>query len=97
MATGVIEPFLQPKLNVTELYVKPESRDTLLSRHAARTLRLERTAGSFQLDLKIRARVRFKVGAWKSKDRTMNIDCSQVVANWAPGRSFERKYCNVNL
>ncbi|KAI4304709.1 hypothetical protein MLD38_040184 [Melastoma candidum] len=97
VATDVIDPFIQPKRNVTDLYLKLESKDAALSRHAVRTLRLERTAGSVQLDLKIKARVRFRLGAWKSKDRTMKIYCNQVVANWAAGRSFERKHCDASF
>lgn len=82
---------------MTRLYVKPVAQDVPLLQAVSRNLRLERTAGTVVLDITIRSRVRYKVGAWKSKDRTVMIYCSPVLGHFTRSKSFEGTKCNIEI
>ncbi|OWM68939.1 uncharacterized protein At1g08160-like [Punica granatum] len=97
LALDTIQPFYQGHKNVTRLYVKPSARDVPLLQVISRNLRLERTAGTVELDVRIRARIRYKVGAWKSRDRTVKIYCSPVLGHFTRSKSFEGTKCNIQL
>lgn len=83
--------------NVTHLHVKAMAQDVPLHQAVSRNLRLERAAGVVELDVQIRMRDRYKVGAWKSKERTVRIYCSPVLGHFTRSRSFEGTECDVEL
>lgn len=97
LATNAVQPFFQSHKNVTRMHVRLTSHDVALYESVPKDLRLERTSGDIELDVFIRARIRFKVGIWKSKHRTMKIFCSPVLVNFSKAKSFERVYCEVDL
>ncbi|KAK6936121.1 Late embryogenesis abundant protein, LEA_2 subgroup [Dillenia turbinata] len=94
--TGV-EPFFQPHLNVTRLEVKPVAQYLPLKGSMAKDLGLEKSSGEVELAVYLKARIRFKVGDWKSKDRTLRVACDPVLAHFSSSKKFERTFCDVDL
>lgn len=97
IAFNMVDPFLQPHRNVTRLEVKVTAQNVTLLRSISRNLRLEKASGEIELTLLLNARVRFKVGRWKSQDRSLRISCSHVLMHFSRFKNFERIYCDVEL
>lgn len=97
LATNGVQPFLQHHRNVTRLKVRLTSQTVALYGSVPKDLRLEKRSGDIELDVSIKARIRFKVGRWKSKDRNMRIFCSPVLVHFSKSKGFERVYCDVEL
>ncbi|KAK4789152.1 hypothetical protein SAY86_020471 [Trapa natans] len=97
LAVDTIPPFHQGHRNVTRLYVKREAKGVALRQPVSRNLRLERTSGTVVLDVTVRSRVRYKVGAWKSRDRTVGIYCSPVLGHFNRSKNFEGTKCSIEI
>ncbi|KAJ7947900.1 Late embryogenesis abundant protein [Quillaja saponaria] len=97
LATSTVAPFFQPHKNVTRLEVKLDARSVNLYGSMPKDLGLEKSSGGIELEVWVKARIRFKVGAWKSRDRVMGIYCSPVLVHFSKSRGFERTYCDVEL
>ncbi|XP_047323078.1 uncharacterized protein At1g08160-like [Impatiens glandulifera] len=97
LASTTLSPFYQPHRNVTRLGLGFVAQQVGLYSNVAQDLKLERTSGEVELDVKIRARIRLKVGIWKSRHRTLKITCSPVVINFSKAEKFERTSCDVDL
>ncbi|KAL5580150.1 hypothetical protein UlMin_012592 [Ulmus minor] len=97
LAYNVVQPFHQPHKNVTRLDVKLRARSTALLNAVSKDLRLERSSGKIELSVVLKARIRFKVGAWKSTHRTLEVFCSPILVHFSKPKSFERTYCDVEL
>ncbi|KAH7837664.1 hypothetical protein Vadar_016454 [Vaccinium darrowii] len=97
VAFNTVDPFFQPRRNVTHLGVKLVAQDVGLFGAVAKDLRLERSAGEVELDVRVKAKIRFKVGVWKSRHRTMWILCSPTLVHFSSSKSFERTYCDIDL
>ncbi|KAJ9178036.1 hypothetical protein P3X46_009954 [Hevea brasiliensis] len=96
IAFNTLEPFHQPMGNVTQLKAKIEARDVALSNGLSRDLRLDKASGKVQLDVRIQARTRFKVGIWKSKHKTLRILCPSVVVHFTSAKIAQRTYCDID-
>jgi len=97
LATNAVQPFFQSHKNVTRLHVGLTAQTVALYDSVPKDLRLERSSGDIELDVWMRARIRFKVGVWKSKHRVLKIFCSPVLVHFSKGKSFERAPCDVEL
>ncbi|KAI9076213.1 hypothetical protein K1719_041786 [Acacia pycnantha] len=97
LATNAIQPFFQRHRNVTNLQVKLTAKTVALYGSLPKDLKLERRSGDIELDVWIKARIRFTVGLWKSRDRTMKIFCSPVLVHFSRSKNFERTFCGVEL
>ncbi|XP_028808161.1 uncharacterized protein At1g08160-like [Neltuma alba] len=97
LATNRVQPFFQPHKNVTRLQARLTSQTVALYGSVPKDLRQERRSGDIELDVLMKARIRFKVGLWKSEDRTMRIFCSPVLVHFSESKGFERVYCDVEL
>lgn len=97
LAINGVQPFFQPHKNVTRLQVRLTSQTVALYGSVPKDLRLERRSGDIELDVLLKARIRFKVGLWKSDDRTMRVLCSPVLVHFSKSKGFERVYCDVEL
>ncbi|XP_060177814.1 NDR1/HIN1-like protein 3 [Lycium barbarum] len=73
------ETFFQPRRNVTYLDLFLSAKDVALYGDVARGLKTERTSGAVQVEIKVRAKIRFKVGIWKSSHRKVKLSCSPSV------------------
>ncbi|XP_028756890.1 uncharacterized protein At1g08160-like [Neltuma alba] len=97
LATNAVQPFIQRHRNVTNLKVSLTAKTVALYGSLPKDLKLERSSGDIELDVWIKARIRFKVGLWKSNDRTMKIFCSPVLVHFSKSKNFERTLCGVEL
>ncbi|KAJ8750336.1 hypothetical protein K2173_014251 [Erythroxylum novogranatense] len=95
VAFNTLEPFYQPRKNMTRLDAKLESRDVALSSSLSRDLRLEKRSGQAELDVRIKARIRYKIGVLKLRHRTLKIECP-VIINFSSSKGFERVYCDID-
>ncbi|PHU13941.1 hypothetical protein BC332_15146, partial [Capsicum chinense] len=59
------QPFFQPRRNVTYLDLYLSAKDVVLYGDVARNLKTERTTGAVDVEIKVRAKIKFKVGIWK--------------------------------
>lgn len=97
LATNGVHPFFQPHKNVTRLEARLTSQTVALYGSMPSDLRHEKRSGDIELDVLMKARIRFKVGLWKSEDRTMRILCSPVLVHFYESKGFKRAYCDVEL
>lgn len=73
------------------------ARDVSLYGGVARDLRLEKHSGNVELDVKIRSRIRLKVGVFKIR-RHLKIECGPLTVPFSSSKGkFERVSCDVDL
>ncbi|XP_052186983.1 uncharacterized protein At1g08160 [Diospyros lotus] len=94
---GSLSPFFQPRRNVTHLELRLAAQNVTLYENAERDLRLEKSAGEMELDLHLKARIRFKVGKWKSRHYHMKILCSPAMARFSSSKPFQATRCDVDV
>ena len=73
IATNAVVPFFQPHNNETWLHVRLTAQTVALYGSVPKDLHLEKSSGDVELNVWVGARIRYKVGIWKSRDRTKNI------------------------
>ncbi|KAK8956071.1 hypothetical protein KSP40_PGU001670 [Platanthera guangdongensis] len=99
LAFRELPPFHQPTRNVTRLVLAASAVAVPLFVSVADGLKHDRSAGEVGVDIRVRARVRFKVGAAKTKHYVLRAYCSPVVVRFWPaaGWSFQKTYCDVDV
>ena len=97
IAFEVVDPFFQPHRNVTRLDLKLTAQYVPLSGSNSKDIALERSSGEIEIAVMLKARIRYKVGMWKSKDRILIIWCSPVRVRFSRPNNFERTYCDTEL
>jgi len=60
-------------------------------------LKVERTGGEVDLDIRLQGKIRFKVGAWKSRRYKLKVLCSPVVVNFSDDKRFGKADCDVDI
>lgn len=95
LATDGLQPFFQSHRNVTRLQIKLVAQSLLLSGSVSKELQQEKSSGKVELELRVKAKIRFKVGIWKSQHRTLRVFCLPVV-NFSH-KDFERTPCEIDL
>lgn len=90
-------PFFQHHKNVTRLRVNPTSRHVALPAKTARDLGTERKNGVVDVDVRMKARIRYKVGIFKSRHYKVRVFCSPVLINFSSPDKFTPKDCEVNI
>lgn len=96
MASNGVQPFFQRHRNVTRLEVQLVAQSLLLSGPVSKDLHLDRSSGKVELEVRVKARIRFKVGIWKSKHRTLRVFCLPEV-HFSSHKDFERTKCEIDL
>ncbi|CAL1404141.1 unnamed protein product [Linum trigynum] len=96
VAFNTLSPFHQPKRNVTVLEAQLESRDVALSKSLSKDVRAQRADGQVKVNLRIRARIRFKVGAIKLRHQTVKALCPAVPISFHSGKSFQITECDLD-
>ncbi|KAJ7981077.1 Late embryogenesis abundant protein [Quillaja saponaria] len=82
---------------VEVLEVKLDAQSVNLYGSVPKDLRREKSSGGIELDVWVKAKIRFKVGVWKSRHRVMRIYCSPVLVHFSKSKGFDRTYCDVEL
>ncbi|XP_016439340.1 uncharacterized protein At1g08160-like [Nicotiana tabacum] len=96
IAFNNVEPFFQPRRNVTYLDLFLPAKDVALYGDVARDLKTERTAGAVEMEIKVRAKIRFKVGIWKSSHRKLKLLCKPMVPV-SSTKSSQTTTCHLDL
>ncbi|KAL2485630.1 Late [Abeliophyllum distichum] len=91
-----VRPFHQPRRNVTYLDLNLMAIQEPLHGVVARDMRMEKSSGNVDLDVKIRSKIRLKVGVFKIH-RHLNILCGTLTVPFSPSKEFERVFCDVDL
>ncbi|CAI9761541.1 unnamed protein product [Fraxinus pennsylvanica] len=92
-----VHPFYQRRHNVTYLDLDLAARDVSLYGAVARDLKLEKYSGNVELDVKIRSKIRLKVGVFKIH-RHLKIECGPLTVPFSSSKGkFDRVYCDVDL
>lgn len=92
-------PFFQPHRNTTRLDIEAVANSTQLQDQAAKDLKHDKSTGNIGLEVRVRARIRFKVGVVKSKHYKLRVYCTPVNVGFSPdsATSFDRVYCDVEI
>ncbi|KAG4183111.1 hypothetical protein ERO13_A09G087800v2 [Gossypium hirsutum] len=97
LAFDTIDPFHQPHRDTARVESKLVAQNLALSPSTFKDLRGEKSSGEIEVDVHYKSRVRFKVGMWKSKHRTLKIVCPSVKLHFSWSRHFENVPCEVEL
>lgn len=97
IAFDVVDPFFQSHRNARRFPIQPVARSIPLSGNAAKDLRVEKSSGLVELDISMKAKIRFKVGVWKSRHHTLKVTCPAIRAPISSSKNFQRTYCEVDL
>lgn len=96
LVSQTLQPFYQPRHNTTRMEVKPIAHSEALKPPLAKDLRLEKASGEVQLEVRLKARIRFKVGVWKSAHYTLKIYCTDLQMHLDTTKVFKGKRCDVD-
>ncbi|KAI3822838.1 hypothetical protein L1987_10437 [Smallanthus sonchifolius] len=98
ISRGTIDPFHQPKRNATRFKLNLASHDVSLREEVARDLKVERSSGRVEMVVNFKARIRFKVGAWKSRHYHMKVSCAPIMVHFSTSsKGFQRTICDVDI
>ncbi|KAI3823278.1 hypothetical protein L1987_04711 [Smallanthus sonchifolius] len=98
ISRGTIDPFYQPKRNTTSFKLNLASHDVALLDLIAWNLKVERSLGRVELGVKLKARIRFKVGVWKSRHCHMKVSCAPIIVHFSSSsKGFQRTMCDVDF
>lgn len=96
VAFNTLAPFRQPRRNVTRLAATLVARDVALPRDVSTDLAVQRKSGNIGLVVRIKARIRFKVGIFKLKHYTLRVSCSPVKVRMPLFKNFETAACDLD-
>eukprot|EP01018_Ginkgo_biloba_P018520 Gb_00667 [translate_table: standard] len=91
-----LSPFYQGHKNTTFLHANVAGQLVSLHPDVSRDLKLEHSSGKVDLMLRLYARIRFKVGSWKSKHYTLKMKCKHAIMH-VQGGSFDHQKCKVDV
>ncbi|KAK1290500.1 hypothetical protein QJS10_CPB18g01717 [Acorus calamus] len=91
------EAFYQPRQNVTRLDFEAAAEGVGLKGYVAGQMRRERSMGRTDLEVRLNARVRFRVGRWRSKHYKMRVRCYPVTVRFGKKKAFEETDCDVDM
>ncbi|XP_074289289.1 uncharacterized protein At1g08160-like [Silene latifolia] len=97
VAVNTIDPFFQPKRNVTRVTLQNTAHNVALPPKVVHDLKVERTGGEVDLDIKIRAKLKFKLGIFKSRHYKLKALCSPVVVNFSNETKSQTRDCDVDI
>ncbi|EPS65593.1 hypothetical protein M569_09184, partial [Genlisea aurea] len=93
LSINEVRPFHQPKRNVTHLDLDLAPRDVGLDGKVLRELKAGRDSGRVVLDVKIHAKIRLKVGAFKIH-RHIWVVCGPATTPFSPAKGFVKVDCD---
>ncbi|KAG4145280.1 hypothetical protein ERO13_D05G087600v2 [Gossypium hirsutum] len=97
LAFNTVDPFFQSHRNVSRIKPKLVALNLAMSPSTSKDLMIEKTSKEIQVDVHFKARVRLKVGTWKSNHRTLRIVCYSVTVHLSWYKHFDRVPCEAEL
>lgn len=96
LSVGNVAPFYQPRRNVTHLDLDLAAKNEKLYVAVARDLRVDRASGDADLNVKIRAKIRMKIGVFKIH-RKLKVLCESLRVPFSSSNGFQRVPCHVDV
>ncbi|KAL1213376.1 hypothetical protein V5N11_025918 [Cardamine amara subsp. amara] len=96
-AFDTMEPFHQPRMNVTQVDETLIAQNVAVSKSNGNDLRAQTSLGKIDFQVYVKARVRFKVGIWKSARRTAKIECSHVTVSLSQSHNSQNILCDADI
>ncbi|KAJ6408672.1 hypothetical protein OIU85_014262 [Salix viminalis] len=96
VAFNTLAPFRQPRRNVTWLAATLVARDVALPRDVSTDLAVQKKSGNIGLVVRMKARIRFKVGIFRLKHHTLRVSCSPVKVRMPLFKNFETTTCDLD-
>ncbi|KAK9153846.1 hypothetical protein Sjap_001326 [Stephania japonica] len=98
LAFDVVEPFYQRSRNVTRFESKPVARAVPLLSSVSRDLEVGKSSGVIdQLAVRVKAKIRFKLGSWRSSQYVLRALCFSIVVHLDSSKAFEEIDCDVDI
>jgi Late embryogenesis abundant protein len=99
IALTEISPFFQPHRNIRRLDIEAVTNSTQLQDQVAKNLKHDKSTGNVGLEVRVRSRIRLKVGIVKTMRYKLRADCTPVNVGFSPNSatSFDRVYCDVEI
>ncbi|CAA7027729.1 unnamed protein product [Microthlaspi erraticum] len=97
LAFDTMEPFHQPRMNITRIDETLVAQNVAVSKSNGKDLRAQTALGKLDLEVYVKARVRFKVGIWKSARRTAKIECSPVTVSLSRLNKSQNSSCDADI
>ncbi|KAJ4910947.1 Late embryogenesis abundant (LEA) hydroxyproline-rich glycoprotein family [Raphanus sativus] len=97
LAFDTMEPFHQPRMNVTQIDDTLVAQNVAVSRSSSYDLRAQHSLGKIELEVYVKAKVRFKVGVWKSSHRTAHIKCSHAMVSLPDSNKSQNSSCTADI
>lgn len=96
LSVNNVHPFYQRRRNVTFVDLDLEAKNAAVYGATARDLKMERASGELNLNVRIRAKIRLKVGVFKIH-RKLKINCEDVTVPFDSRKGFERVLCDTDM
>jgi len=97
LAFDTVEPFHQPRMNVKQIDETLIAENVAVSKSNSKDLRSQNSLGKIEFEVFVKARVRFKVGIWKSSHRTAKIKCSHVTVSLSQPNKSQNSSCDADI
>ncbi|CAN0916509.1 Uncharacterized protein At1g08160 [Linum grandiflorum] len=95
IAFAKLAPFRQPKRNVTVLETRLDSRDVALAHWLSKDVYAQWHSGQVKMNVRIKAKIRFKVGSIRWRKKTVRVLCPAVPISFRHGQSFQKVDCDM--
>ncbi|XP_048492726.1 uncharacterized protein At1g08160-like [Beta vulgaris subsp. vulgaris] len=90
-------PYIEHHGNGSFFTAHAVAHDVLVSdADVAADLRNGTVSGHLDVEVRVRAKVRYEVKRWKHKNYLLKAICSPVVLNFTTWKTFNKTYCNVD-
>lgn len=97
LAFDTMEPFHQPRMNVKQIDDTLVAQNVSVSKSNGKDLRAQTSSGKIDFEVFVKARVRFKVGIWKTAHRTAKIKCSHVTVFLSQSHNSQNSSCDADI
>lgn len=97
LAFDTMEPFHQPRMNVTQIDDTLVAQNVAVSKSSGKDLRDQHSLGKIELEVYVKAKVRFKVAVWKSSHRTAHIKCSHATVYLSQSNKSLNSSCEADV
>ncbi|XP_021733031.1 uncharacterized protein LOC110699827 [Chenopodium quinoa] len=97
LAYDTLGPYFQHHGDDILFTAQPKAQNVMISDPGlARDIRNETRAGRFELEIRVRAAVRYEVKRWKHKNYTLRIICIPVLIGLSSGKSSQSTKCDID-
>ncbi|KAI3738647.1 hypothetical protein L2E82_28710 [Cichorium intybus] len=98
IASGVIDSWHQHKRNRTSFELDLTSHNVKLSGALPRNIEMAKSSNQVVVDVKLKGRIRSKLGIWKSRYYHMTVSCGNVVVEFSNSSNGSRwALCDVDF